>query len=217
MTGRDLRCLVAVTILAPALTTMVMAAEPFKLGVQEKGYLQQQPLDGSASYPAPQMIPQTPTAGTSAPLRGGATAAPPRPLQAGVSVQLPPQFLGAWLVRGQRVKVEAQPEFQAGAEQAFQVGTSNVWQISGSPSSGYTMGSDTGIKTQLVVDKVQDNTAFIRYQHAIGKTMAQEAIVMSLQPGGAQFNGLERVSIVKEGLAQPRARVTYQLTGTRQR
>ncbi|MGH9554162.1 MAG: hypothetical protein ACRD3W_32590, partial [Terriglobales bacterium] len=64
---------------------------------------------------------------------------------------------------------------------------------------------------------VEGGTAFIRYQHPISKTMAQEAIVMSLVPGGIQFNGLERISIVKEGMAQPRAKVTYQLMGSRQR
>ncbi len=38
---------------------------------------------------------------------------------------------------------------------------------------------------------------------------------MSLVPGGAQFNGLERVSISKQG--QVRAKVTYQLVGRRGR
>ena len=94
--------------------------------------------------------------------------------------------------------------------------TNNTWEISGDPNSGYMMGSNTGVKTPIIVDKVQGNTAFIRYQHPVGKTMAQEAIVMSLLPGGMQFNGLERITIVKEN-EPPRCRVTYQLVGQRQR
>lgn len=118
-------------------------------------------------------------------------------------------------MQGERTKVEALPEFQAGAEQAFQMRTSNVWNIGGNPSAGYSMSNDAGVNTALVVDKVEGNTAFIRYQHPVGNTMAQEAIVMSLVPGGAQFNGLERVSIVKQGMPQPRAKVTYRLVGRR--
>src|SRR5579875_3324495 len=194
-----------------------LAAEPFKLGVEESGYLQQAPLQGGASYPAPRMIPQQ--GRSSAPLQGAASAIQRPPLQATVrrSVALPPSLLGIWHVIGQRQKVEAAtPEFEQGANAAFAVNTDNTWEISGSPEAGYMMGSNTGIKTPLVVDKVQGDTAFVRYQHPIGKTMAQEAIVLSLLPGGAQFNGLERVSIVKAG-EPPRARVTYQLVGQRQR
>lgn len=205
-----------------SLVPAAISQEPFKLGVQEKGYLQDNssPMQGYADYPAyPKMAPQQPRMGTSAPLQGGAAATAPRPpIQAGVQkVALPPAFLGVWNVQGQRSKVEAQPEFQAGAERAFQTGTQNTWQISGDPNSGYTMGSNTGVKTALIVDKVQGSTAFIRYQHQVGNTMAQEAIVMNLLPGGAQFNGLERISIVKDPSQPPRARVTYQLTGFRQR
>ncbi len=46
--------------------------------------------------------------------------------------------------------------------------------------------------------------------------MAQEAVVLELQNGGMSFQGLERISIVKEGEPQPRAKVTYQLYGQRQ-
>jgi hypothetical protein len=216
----------AFTRLLPALLlpfiiqNVASSAEPFKLGVQEKGYINTSPIQGYADYPAPAMIPQQARPGTaSAPLQGGAVQQAPRaPIQATIqkAVQLPPPFLGAWNVQGQRTKVEAQPEFQATAEQAFATSTNNVWNISGSPQNGYSMGSNTGIRTPLIVDSVQGSTAFIRYQHPIGKTMAQEAIVMTLTPTGVQFNGLERISIVKEG-APPRARVTYQLTGFRQR
>jgi beta-glucanase (GH16 family) len=123
--------------------------------------------------------------------------------------------MGSWRVQGQRSKVEAMPEFQAGAEQAFSLNTNNTWNIGGQPGS-YSM-SNGEMSTPLWVDKVEGGTAFIRYQHQVGKTMAQEAIVLSLIPGGAQFNGLERISIVKEGMAQPRAKVTYQLNGSRMR
>lgn len=199
--------------------------EPFKLGVQEQGYATQQ---GGASYPsypsyptyqAPKLQPSQPRQGhaDSNVLQGNAVSQPPRNLTSGASqrVVLPPQFLGAWNVQGQRVKVEASPEFQAGAESAFAGRTNNIWQISSDGNGGYVLGSNTGIKTALVVDGVQGSTAFIRYQHPIGNTMAQEAIVMTLQSGAARFNGLERITIVKQG-QPPRARVEYQLTGTRQ-
>lgn len=211
--GTFILCMVTGALLSQS----TYAAEPFKLGVEEKGYIQD-PLNGSASYPAPHMIQQTPAAGAyRPPITGGVQQRPP--IQAGVQqrVVLPPNFLGVWNVSGQRNKVEAaNPEFQQQAEGAFQNATSNIWEISGNPNSGYQMGSNSGVKTPLVVDKVQGNTAFIRYQHPVGKTTAQEAIVMELGPGGAQFNGLERITIVKPN-EPPRCRVTYQLVGHRQR
>ncbi len=192
-------------------------ADQFKLGVQEKGYVEDQ-NNGTYGYPAPQMVQPGFTGQTSQTnLTGGTHANNQRPLNAGATrVVLPPDFLGAWAVQGQRTKVEAMPEFQQAAEGAFAINTSNVWRIGGNPSSGYTMGNDQGVSTTLYVDKVQGGTAFIRYQHPVNNTMAQEAIVMSLLPGGAQFNGLERISIVKQGLPEPRAKVTYQLIGHRQ-
>jgi hypothetical protein len=75
--------------------------------------------------------------------------------------------------------------------------------------------SNGDMSTPIFVDKVQGGTAFIRYQHPIKNTMAQEAIVLSLDQNGAVFNGLERISINKEG--QTRAKVTYQLNGSRMR
>lgn len=137
-----------------------------------------------------------------------------QPLQAGV-VALPQGFLGSWRVQGQRAKVEAaSPDFQSTAEQAFALNTNNTWTINGQPGS-YSM-SNGEMSTPLWVDKVEGGTAFIRYQHQIKNTMAQEAIVLSLGQGGTQFNGLERISIVKQG-EPPRAKVTYQLNGNRMR
>ncbi|HMY55331.1 MAG TPA: hypothetical protein PK671_20380, partial [Candidatus Obscuribacter sp.] len=80
----------------------------------------------------------------------------------------------------------------------------------------YTLKTDQGVTTSLNIYKVAGNQAFIRYQHPISKTMAQEAVVLELQNGGMSFQGLERISIVKEGEPQPRAKVTYQLYGQRQ-
>lgn len=208
--------------------TAAWAQEPFKLGVQEKAYIENPPMSGYAEYPAyptpPKMVPQQPKASPPPPprkpLQGnvGAVAPPQRPpIQATVQkVALPPAFLGVWNVSGQRVKVEALPEFQQGAEQAFAVSNNQIWEIAGDPVNGYVLGSNTGVRTALVVDKVQGGTAFIRYQHQVKNTMAQEAVVLQLQPGGAQFQGLERIMIVKQN-QPPRAKVTYQLTGFRQR
>jgi hypothetical protein len=206
-----------------------LAQEPYKGGVQENVPGQSE----SYSYPAPKMIPvpaqsappprRTPAYSGSASqsqFSGSASQStntrPPETFSANVTrVALPPIFLGAWQVHGERTNVEALPEFQAAANQAFTMSNNQVWNIAGNPNNGYTLGSDTGINTALYVDKVQGNTAFVRYQHPVGKTMAQEAIVMSLAQGGLQFDGLERISIVKEGLPQPRAKVTYRLTGVR--
>jgi hypothetical protein len=209
-----------------------LAQEPYKLGVQEN--IQGGGAASYSSYPAPQMMsvpaqpavkkPKKPIAGQASQnnnqFNAGASqfSAPPaqETFSSGVTtVALPPAFLGAWQVHGQRTAVEAMPEFQAGAQQAFALSNDQIWNISGNQGN-YTLGSNTGISTTLIVDKVQGNTAYVRYQHPVGNTMAQEAIVMSLRPGGAQFDGLERISIVKQGLAQPRAKVTYQLTGNRQ-
>ncbi len=202
------------------------AQEPFKLGVQEKAYIENPPMQGYAdypAYPAPSLVRQQPRPGVSPPprppLQGnvGAVAPPRPPMQATVQkVALPPAFLGVWNVSGQRVKVEALPEFQQGAEQAFAMNNNQIWEIAGDPANGYVLGSNTGIRTALVVDKVQGATAFIRYQHQVKNTMAQEAIVLQLQPGGVQFQGLERIMIVKPN-QPPRAKVTYQLVGVRQR
>ncbi|MBA3992888.1 MAG: hypothetical protein C0469_05115 [Cyanobacteria bacterium DS2.3.42] len=203
-------------------------ADPFKLGAEQKQYNEGGSYPAYPQYPTPQAMP-APRPPIPASVRedvrptprmngGVQDNQPPRrpPIQLQAQrVVLPASFLGAWNVQGQRTKVEALPEFQAGAEAVFAPNTSNVWNIGGDPNSGYRMSNDQGVSTQLVVDKVEGNTAFIRYQHPIKNTVAGEAIVMSLVPGGAQFNGLERVSITKQG--EVRAKVTYQLVGRRGR
>ncbi len=233
MRKRRLLPALSLSLCVTAVVSNPVLAEPFKLGVEERGYLQD-PYQGQSQYPAPEMVPvpQAPMQATirkSKPLSGNAQQAqtqsirvqqpPPKrpPLQAGVtrSVALPQGFLGAWLVRGRRQSVQAQAQFQAGASSIFSEQTQNVWNITGSPNSGYAFSNEIGVKSQIFVDKVSGNTAFIRYQHPIKNTMAQEAIVMQLVPGGAQFNGLERISIVKQGEGKPRAQVTYELIGTR--
>jgi hypothetical protein len=215
-------CLAAVICLVSFVPALAQAETPtLKGGVSDQQYL---PSNSSgSSYPAPQMVaPQTPTYQPPPPrkqLHGGANTSSPPVLQSGAATQvtLPPAFMGVWNVQGRRQKVEALPEFQEGAERAFSVSNQQIWTIQADQSGGYLLGSNTGIQTPLYVDKVVGTTAYLRYQHPVGKTMAQEAIVMSLAGGGAQFNGLERISIVKEGLPQPRAKVTYQLIGNRQR
>lgn len=139
----------------------------------------------------------------------------PMTMQQPVQGVLPPQFLGRWQVLGSRSAVEAQPQYQSGIDNIFSMTTSNSWTIQGSPEQGYVLNTDTGVSTPLMVES-QGNTAILRYQHPIKNTMAQEALVMQLGPGGAQFDGLERISIVKQGEPQPRAKVTYKLVGHRQ-
>jgi|688.fasta_scaffold563161_1 hypothetical protein len=220
MRGRNILMLAAVV----AQISSAAMADPLQGGIETK---QVMGGAGDYAYPAPQMVqppvmrPQTPVkAPPSKPLNAQIQQSvpvqrPPIQMQVTRQVVLPQGFMGSWRVQGQRSKVEAMPEFQAGAEQAFSLNTNNTWNIGGQPGS-YSM-SNGEMSTPLWVDKVEGGTAFIRYQHQVGKTMAQEAIVLSLIPGGAQFNGLERISIVKEGMAQPRAKVTYQLNGSRMR
>lgn len=132
------------------------------------------------------------------------------------SVPLPPSFLGRWAVQGRKTNFEAmQPQYQA-ADGIFAPQTQNVWNIVGNPQSGYAFSNDMGVKSQLFVDKVEGSRAFIRYQHPIKNTMAQEAIVLEVSPDGSQLNGMERISIVKQGEGGPRAKVTYQLSGFKQ-
>jgi hypothetical protein len=206
-----------------------LAQKTFELGAETKSYLENPPAyPAYPAYPAPQMVPQQPKAApvqpppVRRPLQTGVqqNARPPQqPMQLQAAVQkpaaLPPAFLGAWQVGGIRSGVEAQPAYQAGIGGIFQVQNAQTWNIQGNPGSGYVLSSDTGVQTQLYVDKVSGNTAFIRYQHPIRNTMAQEAIVMQLSADGRSFSGLERISIVKQGEPQPRAKVTYQLTGRR--
>jgi hypothetical protein len=198
--------------------SMALADQPFKLGVEQKNYQEQ---ESSYSYPAAQMA--TPTyqgkaiQSNSSSLSTQTIKKPSLKASVQTNIALPPAFLGTWIVQGKRTNVEALPEFQQGAQAAFALNNSQLWAINGDPVSGYKLASNTGVETQLIVDRVEGTTAFIRYQHPVGNTMAQEAIVMSLEPGGAQFNGLERIAIVKQGLNQPRAKVTYQLLGNRQR
>jgi hypothetical protein len=151
--------------------------------------------------------------------RAQADSAPPQHvIQGGVSkVALPPGFMGSWLVKGDRTKVEAaSPANQAGFERSFSPNTTNVWTIKGSAHSGYTIGSDSGTEFPLYVEKLAGGAAFVRYQHPVYSTNAQEAIVMTLGNGGTTFEGLERVSIVKQGEPQPRCKVQYHLIGQRQ-
>jgi hypothetical protein len=210
-------------------------AEKFELGVETKQQLENQQAGYPAypAYPAPAMVPQQPKQApvVRQPIKTGVQQNQRPPMQTGVQQNqrppmqmqaqvekpgvLPPAFLGAWQVAGLRSNVEAQPAFQQGIGGIFQVQNAQIWNIQGNPGSGYVLQSDTGVQTQLYIDKVAGNTAFIRYQHPIKNTMAQEAIVMQLSADGRGFSGLERISIVKQGEPQPRAKVTYQLTGRR--
>lgn len=134
--------------------------------------------------------------------------------QSAVKGYLAPQFLGVWQVSGTRSAIEAQPQYRSGVSNIFAATTSNTWRIEGNQSQGYLLSTNTGVQTRLTVETHGDN-AILRYQHPINQTLAQEALVMQLLPGGAQFDGLESISIVKPN-EPPRAKVTYKLIGRRQ-
>jgi hypothetical protein len=199
-----------VAMVSVGLASQVLAAQ-FKLGADANNFIDNAP-PLSNSYAAPVMVQPM----NSAPATYDNT--PSRaPMQGNASVALPRAFMGTWSVQGQRSSINAQPEFQKGISGLFPGGTQSTWNISGSPQQGYQMSSDTGVNTPLNIYKVSKNQAFIRYQHPVYKTMAQEAIVLELQSGGATFQGLERIAIIKDGQQPPRATVKYQLFGQRQR
>lgn len=208
-----------------------------KGGVEERYQGSNAPVYPAAqyTYPAPQMV-QPKAAPIQRPpqhqqIRGAVEASPPPvqrqppppqrpPMQTSLQQTappgvLPPQFLGAWQVQGMRQSVEAAPQYQSGIGNIFTMMNQQIWQIVGNPQSGYALQSNTGVQTQIYVDKVQGRTAYLRYQHPIRNTMAQEAIVMELSADGLSFQGLERISIVKQGEGT-RAKVQYSLNGRRQ-
>jgi hypothetical protein len=207
------------------------AADPFKLGAETNQYIEQTP-DGYPAYPTPKMVPVAPKQSPVPPAKHNKPIKlnveqnqqlpppqqPPR-LQAQVQAAPPPgvlpnQFMGRWMVIGNRGRIQARPEYQNGIENIFTSSNSQTWNIAGAPGS-YSMSSDTGV-SQVQVGNCTANTAFIRYEHQVGKTMAREAIVMQLSADGRTFQGIQRISIIKPGEPGPRATVQYNLIGQRQ-
>ena len=210
------------------------SGQPFQLGVHQDTQLDPE----TGFYPAPKMIPQTAVMAKPKPVKPlkanikqdrqpaqraqmaiPANIQQSQPLSAGVQSGpppgvLPPQFLGQWQVMGARAAVQARPEFQSGIENIFSATNSQMWNIAGG-NGGYSMSSDTGVQ-QVQVGKCTASVAYIRYAHQIKNTVAQEAIVLQMDPDGRHFQGKQRISIIKQGEAGPRAQVTYNLSGTRQ-
>lgn len=206
----------AVFTLMLAVSVSQALAEPYQLGVQEKTY-----IDSSQAYPAYPSYPSYPSSGLNRlDVNPGTTlhGATGQNQQVKKKVVLPPSFLGVWSVQGQRTKIGAanDPKYQQGVQRVFAGMTQNTWTIKGNANSGYSLTSDQGITTPLVVENVQGNTAYIKYQHPVYSTMAMEAIVLQLGGNGASFEGLENISIVKAG-EKPRMWATYQLQATKQR
>lgn len=221
---------------AVALVMPAMAQEgdgkPFQLGVQQNVQGAAPTYPAYPSYPAYPTVPQQPK---KAPVQPPKPQPKKTPIKTGiqqevpqqrppipVSIQqnapppgvLPTQFMGNWLVLGSRSKVEARPEFQNGIGNIFTSSNSQTWNIVGGPG-GYSMSSTTGVQ-QVQVGQCNSSTAFLRYAHPVGNTIAQEAIVMQLAPDGQTFQGMQRITIMKKGEPSPRAQVTYQLMGRRQ-
>ncbi len=213
--------------------------KPFQLGVQQS--VQGAPASYPA-YPVPTMIPtpprvapiQKPPKKKLQPLNVGLqqNSQPSRPLNAGLQQQniqpppmraavqnappgvLPQQFMGNWLVLGSRTKVDARPEYQSGVGNIFTSSNSQSWNIVGAPG-GYSMSSTTGVQS-VQVGNCNTTTAFLRYAHPVGNTVAEEAIVMQISADGQSFQGMQRITIKKQGEPGPRAQVTYSLMGRRQ-
>lgn len=219
------------TAIAQDSQTSQTESKPFQLGIEQKDYISPQ-VPAVPAYGKPMMVGGTPNYATAPatrpPMNGGVQQNRPAVLNAGIQQNpprqmqpqqpqmgiLPPQFLGRWQVMGSRSKVEALPQFQAGMDSIFAMNTQNIWMIQGNPQQGYNLSTDQGVATSLLVQTTGD-TAILKYQHPIKNTVAQEAVVMQLLPGGATFNGLERISIVKQGEGV-RAKVEYNLVGHRQ-
>lgn len=227
-----------VAVAMPAFAQENSDGKPFQLGVQQN--VQGQMPSPYSSYPAPQMIQQTPRpvpvqkppkqkplkakvqedAPQRQPMNVGIQQTQQRPpMRAAVQENVPPgvlpnQFMGNWLVLGQRSKIEARPEYQNGIDGIFTASNSQTWNIVGGPG-GYSMSSTSGVQ-QVQVGNCNSSTAFLRYAHPVGNTVAQEAIVMQLSADGQTFQGMQRITIRKQGEPSPRAMVTYQLMGRRQ-
>lgn len=216
----------AIAIAAPAM------AQPIQGGVDMNVDGSPTYTGGAQAYPMPKMIGQpVKTAPVTPPPKK-----PPKKLQATVQQQAPPpqqrppiqasaqaspppgvlptQFMGNWLVIGQRQQIQARPEYQNGIDSIFTSSNSQTWNIVGQPNA-YSMSSSTGVQS-VQVGQCNNTTAFLRYQHPIKNTVAQEAIVMQLAPDGMTFQGMQRITIKKQGEPTPRAQVTYQLMGRRQ-
>lgn len=197
-------------------------SKPFELGVEQKQMIPGDPsFQGQSQYPAPQALPNPYESGgvrQNAPIQGGLQARPPQQLKGGArGAALPRGFLGTWKVKGRLENSQgSQPKYREALPRVFGANTNNLWTLSGNPKSGYFFSNKMGAKSALYVNKVQGNTAFIRYGHPVGNCTAQEAIVMQLSPNGMQFKGLEQIKIVKKG--EPwRFKAKYQLVGVRQR
>jgi hypothetical protein len=223
----------ALSVLSPALAQEGQAGQPFQLGIKQN--VQGEP--GYAEYPTPKMIQQEPRVEKQPPkakpkakpiqlnAQQNQERTPPpqqpvrQPIQASAQASPPPgvlpsQFMGNWLVLGARQNIQARPEYQNGIENIFTSNNSQTWNIVGQPGS-YSMSSTSGVQS-VQVGQCNQGTAFLRYQHPVGNTVAQEAIVMQLSPDGQSFQGMQRITIKKQGEPTPRAQVTYQLMGRRQ-
>lgn len=212
--------LLTLSLLLLTFSSSAFANEPIRGGVQQNRQIEPSANETPtyAPYPTYQPPQQTQTKKIKAEIKQDAyrknksEKQPQKNLQA-VPGYLPPEFLGVWHVNGSRTKVEASQN-QEGFSRVFAVTTTNTWRIVGNRDRGYVLSTDSGVQTALVVE-TKGNSAILQYQHPINKTMAQEAVVISLGPGGAQFQGLESITIVKQGELSPRAKVTYKLIGTR--
>jgi hypothetical protein len=226
-----------IVALMAAQTQLVLAqgsgssgSKSFSLSAEDNQYNPGPSYPDPVAYPTPHMVQQPahvapkPPAQHHPPMKAAVqqTAAPP-PMQASAAVDtrpapppgvLPQSIMGRWLVLGSRGNVQARPEFQSGIDNIFTMSNSQTWEIGGQPGA-YSMNSSSGV-SQVQVGQCTATTAYIRYQHQIKNTMAQEAIVMQVSPDGRSFQGMQRISIVKPGEGQPRAVVTYQLMGQRQ-
>lgn len=200
----------------------------FSLGATDNEYNPGPSYPDPVAYPAPHMVQQPAHLAPAPPPKQKPmqaavqqTVVPPRPqYHAQVQQQAPPpgvlpgQFMGNWNVLSSRAKIEARPELQDRVANAYPMSMSQTWSIGGQPGR-YSMNSSSGVSS-VQVGNCTASVAYIRYQHQVINTMAQEAIVMQLSPDGRSFQGMERITIVKPGEPGPRFVVTYNLMGQRQ-
>jgi hypothetical protein len=130
------------------------------------------------------------------------------------AVELPSMFLKTWYIKCTKQKFDVQPQFEADCKGLPYLGGDTVWTITPDQNSNqYKIFSDADYSVELWVDKVQGQTAFLRFKQVIDAFLIQEAVVMTVSTDGRQFNGLRRLTVCK-GNSVPMAKAHYQLSGS---
>jgi len=101
------------------------------------------------------------------------------------------RFLGRWDVEGKRIAVEALPQFQSHAEQAFAVTTFMYWEFRPFDPK----------KTKVATACMSGNKLMINRSRPIRRTVADELIELELPLSGS-FSATQQVTITENKSSQ---------------